>query len=1142
MKLFFDPVPHAEAVKFLNSRAVVTREVFDELTPELKGLAFVITGIDDAVQLQAAKTILAKLPAGTNFDDVKDQLIAVLPFTGVKAERRAELLLRHWGGIAYAAAQYRIMDRQRDVFPWWQYVNMGDQKVRATHVALGGVILRADSPFWQGHYPPWEPFCRCSVIALTDADVEGIKESEKDLPVDERSVLEGPILDKLLQSGTLIRGINNVHDVRTPAEKGESWIGWDPDNITKGLDLAKVQAQLDPDVWAKLVKFWKGKWVDPSTTVHAWLGKVGKPKPAKAPAPVAATPPPPAPPLVLPGLGTSLWLSPDSWPKPKIQLPGNPTTLWLDPAKWPKPKFILPGLGTSLWLDPKKWPKKPRKPRAKKAVPTVDASPVAPGDAAPAILTTVIPSPDLLTPFKKLGGTTGAELRKAPDGSLWVVKKGNSAAHVREEFLADQLYAAAGVRVPPAQIFETPAGPVKVAQFIAGKTLAEWQRETPAAQQADTLRQIREAFAVDALLGNWDVAGQGNDNLLIDEAGQPWRIDNGGSLRFRAQGRAKTPQEWQPEVRDLRTMRETSSNPQTARLFAGLTDDEIAAQVETRLLPARDGLLSLTAGDPAVRGMLEARLDWMRRTLVPYTEEEIAAISAAGIRGHTQLGDEDGVEDLTVLHWVEKDAAGADVTRVRLKLTEAGSAALVATVGSQLATPAGPSSAPTDAYWQEILPVLKHVGAHAASDKVYNPAKLAILTGLATKLASEKDSALAAHYLAQIAKIADAAATHTPPAIGSLNPYVQPPKAAPAVPASSLGIKSINYAYTAKDLDGNKARNQGTSIWTNHAYQVDRPEASLSFVPWKLPNGTDSPAPYALRGYVDLVVPGLPDKATLRKAQALLKEVGLDVTAAPAARRELLYLQKGLRLAKPSDSSWQAIAAGPGHDFEKVDALKKWISAKLSIDLPAAGSPGYEPDGRAGWNGNGWRTFERWDQTPEQITAALPGYGLTHQTSSNLGTVFRAWLANGGQVSNTVERLRTGIAINSGMSPTTDLGTGGANYFFTRINSNPSSFSRGFIFKIGSLARMDAISYGGDYFGNVTPSNTATRATDPAGWKAFSRNGSNETIFKNGLDLLRDLEAIRCTAAEEKTITKALKDAGILQLPDGRPVSDLFKK
>lgn len=292
MKLFFSPVPHQEALDFLRTRPAVSRAVFDDLSDDLKAIAFVVTGIDDATQLQVVKNILAKLPAGTNYEDVKEQIMAVLPWAGKKAERRAELLLRHWGGIAYAAAQWQRMNRQRDVFPWWQYVTMNDPKVRATHVALGGITLRHDDPFWQGHYPPWEPLCRCSVVSLMDDDVDRMREEDKGLPPDQRRVLEGPLLKQLHDSNRLVRGMNEVYDVRTPAQKGESWIGWDPANLAAGLNIAKTQAGLSRDVFGKLQKFLKAQDLGQGVSVWDWwVARQPGGRPAVVPvaAPVART-------------------------------------------------------------------------------------------------------------------------------------------------------------------------------------------------------------------------------------------------------------------------------------------------------------------------------------------------------------------------------------------------------------------------------------------------------------------------------------------------------------------------------------------------------------------------------------------------------------------------------------------------------------------------------------------------------------------------------------------------------------------------------------------------------------------------------------------------------------------------------------
>jgi 8-oxo-dGTP pyrophosphatase MutT (NUDIX family) len=51
--------------------------------------------------------------------------------------------------------------------------------------------------------------------------------------------------------------------------------------------------------------------------------------------------------------------------------------------------------------------------------------------------------------------------------------------------------------------------------------------------------KLGEHYMADALLGNWDFVGMTGDNVLWDENGDPIRIDQGGTLEFRAQGNVK---------------------------------------------------------------------------------------------------------------------------------------------------------------------------------------------------------------------------------------------------------------------------------------------------------------------------------------------------------------------------------------------------------------------------------------------------------------------------------------------------------------------------------------------------------------------------------------------------------------------------
>ena len=199
-------------------------------------------------------------------------------------------------------------------------------------------------------------------------------------------------------------------------------------------------------------------------------------------------------------------------------------------------------------------------------------------------------NPDSLKVVKGLGGSTGAELVEAPDGTRYVRKRGNNEGHIRSECYADAFYRAAGADVPEFRLYDTKNGPVKLSRYYEGtKSLNEWWNKASKKQKDAMSVKLREQYAVDVLLGNWDVVGMNADNILIDKDGKPWRIDNGGSLSYRAQGGTKDNKDWNDGfIDDLWTMtgngarigNSASSNIPT--YYGQLDVGEIAKQINDR--------------------------------------------------------------------------------------------------------------------------------------------------------------------------------------------------------------------------------------------------------------------------------------------------------------------------------------------------------------------------------------------------------------------------------------------------------------------------------------------------------------------------------------------------------------------------------
>jgi SPP1 gp7 family putative phage head morphogenesis protein len=270
---------------------------------------------------------------------------------------------------------------------------------------------------------------------------------------------------------------------------------------------------------------------------------------------------------------------------------------------------------------------------------------------APAALVSahVFPSdPNSLKVVKKLGGSTGAELVEAPDGTRYVRKRGANPDHLREEFIADSAYRALGVQVPEAKVYETPGGPVKLARFVKGRVLSELK----GAEKDRAEAALRESFVADALLGNWDVIGLGRDNVLQGDDGITYRIDNGGSLRFRAMGARKDAGAFDENPFDLWSLRSPTKGATTAPVFGKLSIFDVADQVEKFRARKTDLINSLP---PELRDLVAKRFAQL---------EEIAEIAKTYEADHYRA---DYVDEVT-RHVVGLRAAGVEA-RLPQRLT-----------------------------------------------------------------------------------------------------------------------------------------------------------------------------------------------------------------------------------------------------------------------------------------------------------------------------------------------------------------------------------------------------------------------------------------------------------------------------------------
>ena len=251
------PVPNEQAADFIRSKSVVAQETFSKLLPEVRARAFTISGIENMNVLQRVRDKIAELPEGGDWDTIKGEIAKDLGpwFVDPEADaetrdgqlmaanRRAELLLRTHGFEAYAAAHYDTMKRTSDVFTYWMFQTVGDERVREEHAALDGLILPADSPFWADHTPPLDWGCRCQVVSLLPEEVGEAEDSGNGFTLSDsqRNLLEN--------GGMLDTGDTHPINVTSPAASGKPGaFSWNPADLN--IPIADLKKRYDEETWS----------------------------------------------------------------------------------------------------------------------------------------------------------------------------------------------------------------------------------------------------------------------------------------------------------------------------------------------------------------------------------------------------------------------------------------------------------------------------------------------------------------------------------------------------------------------------------------------------------------------------------------------------------------------------------------------------------------------------------------------------------------------------------------------------------------------------------------------------------------------------------------------------------------------------
>ncbi|WP_159428207.1 phage portal protein family protein [Brevinema andersonii] len=162
-----------EAKNWFTKKKVLSNTAYNKLEEELKQYAFTVTGLAKTEQIgKVLDTLVKSYDEGLSYYEFKKQLKGISEEIERITEAQLQLVYRQNMANAFSEGRFKQMMQATDVFPNWEYITIGDGKVRPSHAALDGQIRRYDDPFWNMWYPPNGFNCRC-VVEVTDKKATG---------------------------------------------------------------------------------------------------------------------------------------------------------------------------------------------------------------------------------------------------------------------------------------------------------------------------------------------------------------------------------------------------------------------------------------------------------------------------------------------------------------------------------------------------------------------------------------------------------------------------------------------------------------------------------------------------------------------------------------------------------------------------------------------------------------------------------------------------------------------------------------------------------------------------------------------------------------------------------------------------------
>lgn len=182
---FFDPpvsigfdVQPTAALEAFYAKGLSKSVSYADMSAAEHANSFTVAKMADMDMLADVKTSLEKaLESGMPFKQWANEITPLLQAKGwlgdgTKTPWRLETVFRTNMQSAYAVGEWQQIRAQEEVAPFLMYDAIDDFRTRPEHAALDGEIHPVSSSFWKHYHPPNGYNCRCSVIQMSQDELE----------------------------------------------------------------------------------------------------------------------------------------------------------------------------------------------------------------------------------------------------------------------------------------------------------------------------------------------------------------------------------------------------------------------------------------------------------------------------------------------------------------------------------------------------------------------------------------------------------------------------------------------------------------------------------------------------------------------------------------------------------------------------------------------------------------------------------------------------------------------------------------------------------------------------------------------------------------------------------------------------------